>query len=380
MAKRAVLYLCIITAIIAVSCPSQTRLEQEFDELKASEKRGEEYIQPILEFERKNPGHFRSKVELGAYYAAAGNPTLSKEFFLRAKEVVKNAPKTGEGERDVTKMYGTLAELAIYDKDFAKAEEYAEMAVAFDNEYAPVYKLVKPRILVLQDKYKEALELFDEAYRDQPETMILNDIKSYMYLLAEAGRNEECAGVIDYYFEKGPYYSGLGGFASVIYESSGQFSKSIYMAFLEFEFQASYRHTDTAEFVKKMDSLEQKMAQWKILDETQAAIQLLRSAYEPTIEYRRPENLSSFVEEYIIVKNKIRDGTVNTADFNRLLRLERYFSTFPVYYWNIWQAVGILDKSGEKNFAPVLGKIVTLDENNIYIQRARDELARVLGL
>jgi tetratricopeptide (TPR) repeat protein len=355
-------------------------LEQEFNELKASEKQGEEYIQPILEFERKNPGHFRSKVELGSYYATAGNPTLSKEFFLRAEAVVKNAPKTGEGEEAVTIMYGTLAELAVYEKDFATAEKYAARAVAFDNKYASAFKLVKPRILVLQDKYKEAMELFDKAYREQPETMILNDIKSYMYLLAEAGRNEECAGVIDYYFEKGPYYSGLGIFASAIYESVGQFNKSIYMAFLEFEFQTSYREAATVDFLRNLDSLEQKMTQWKVLDETQKAIRLVRSTYDPAIEYWRPEKQTSFVEEYIIVKNKIRDGTINTADFNILLRLERYFSMFPVYYWNTWLAVGILDKSSEKNFAPVLRKIVTLNENYIYIQRARDELTRILGL
>jgi hypothetical protein len=119
------------------------------------------------------------------------------------------------------------------------------------------------------------------------------------------------------------------------------------------------------------------MAQWKVLDETRGAIQLLRSAYDPSVEYRRPRNLSSFVEEYIIVKNKIRDGTVNTADFNMFLRLQRYFSVFPVYHWNVWLAAGILSRSREKEYAPALERIISLGNDNVYIQRARDELARI---
>jgi hypothetical protein len=119
--KKGTLCFGIMTVLLVVGCVSLTRLEQEFDGLKASGKQGEEYIKPILEFERKNPGHFRSKVELGTYYALAGNFTLSKEFLLRAQAVVKNVPKTDEGEQAVTIMYGTLAELAVYEKDFAAA-------------------------------------------------------------------------------------------------------------------------------------------------------------------------------------------------------------------------------------------------------------------
>jgi hypothetical protein len=37
------------------------------------------------------------------------------------------------------------------------------------------------------------------------------------------------------------------------------------------------------------------------------------------------------------------------------------------------------EKSHSTKFS-ILGKIITLDENNIYIQRARDELARILGV
>jgi hypothetical protein len=392
-----------IVMLAVLGCASQTReereleeltvLEREYDALTASKTKGdllqtlqeEDLLQAVLEFERKNQDHFRSKVDLGVYYVSNGDVKQGKEYLLKAKALIKNTPKTSIGEEYIAEVYGGLAVIAIEENNLATAMEYANLAEAFDNEAGWFYKRIKPRIMILQDKKEEALKLYDKLYQEQQETMQDDDIINYMILLGLAKRYKESAGMADLYFEKGPYVSGLGSDASKIYRAVGQFKKSVYAGFLEFEFQASYYPSyqysaEKEKFFKYLDSFEQQMARWRVLDETREAIQLIRSAFDPSVEYRQPEKISFFAEEYIIIKNKIRDAAVNRVDYNKFLQLEHYFSVFPSYYWNIWLAAGILDKPGEKNFIPALERIIALGNNNIYIQQARDELARISEL
>jgi tetratricopeptide (TPR) repeat protein len=388
MVKRGVLYLGTAIVSVLLGCASQIReergtdeltaLEREYDALKAS-KNGEDLVQAALEFARKNPEHFRSNGDLGVHYIANGDAKMGKEYLLKAKELVKNAPKTSIGEEYIATVYGILGEIAISEGDLAGATEYAELVETFDNNAERRYQILKPRILVSQGEREEALVLFDKIYREQPEIMTSDDIKAHMALLGLAGRFEECADLVDLYFEKGSYYDGLGWYASVVYGQAGQLKKSLYATFLEFEFNASYRFEDPVIFLNSIDSFEQKMEQWKLLDETREAIRLVRSAYDPSAEYRQPENPSFFVEEYIIIKNRIRDNTVNIHDYDRFLRLQHYFTEFPVYYWNIWLAVGMLRGREASENSLILEKIIALGNNNIYIQPARDELAKILG-
>jgi tetratricopeptide (TPR) repeat protein len=279
-------------------------------------------------------------------------------------------------------MYGFLAEIALTEGEYSLAGEYAEQAKASGAELSRRYNYFKAHILLAENKNEEALELFDTFYRVQPDLMAPKDIRAYMYLLAQAERNTEAAVIVDLFLKTGSFFTGLGVFASSVYEAAGEFQKSIYAAFLEYEYYAAYKASDPLVFLNNVTTLEGHFARQGTLEETQRrAIQFIRGAFDPSVSSPALGNTPFFVEEYISVKNKIRDASVTLADFNRFLQLESYFSQFPVYYWNVWQAVLILDqgKSNEEKFVPVLQKIITLDKNGIYAKPAWDEITRILG-
>jgi tetratricopeptide (TPR) repeat protein len=392
VAKRGIPYFGIITALLVLGCVSQPREEREFDELTAMEqeyariiesgKRGKELVEMFLEFDHKYPKHFSAKVDLGRYYLVIGDIRLAKEYLFKALTLIKNAPRTKEGEEYITIMYASLAEINKFEKNYVKAAEYAELALSFDNKYAWKVLYVRAAIIAAEGKDREALTLFDKAYQEHPELIEEGDIKVFLPLLGSAGRYSECAGILDFFFENGEgFFTGLGNYAAHIYEKAGQLKKAIYASFLEFEFQISYRQEEPKEFLNKLDVLEAEMEHRGILDEgNKEAIRLIRSVYDPSLEYPRfKQEPSYFVERYIIIKNRIRDQDITPIELKIFFDLLLYFHKFPVYYWNLWQAAGMVDKLNEEKYAIILERIIALDENGVYAQPARDELERISG-
>ncbi|GHT92856.1 hypothetical protein FACS1894140_5470 [Spirochaetia bacterium] len=196
--------------------------------------------------------------------------------------------------------------------------------------------------------------------------------------------------MVDIFFEKGRYFPGLGLFASSVYEAAGQEEKAVFAAFLDYEYSGGYRQTDTSAFIKNIDTLEQQLASGDKLTPVAGALNLVRSLYDPSTAVDPQYEPSFFAGKYITLKKKISDAagaaihttgaaSLTTAEFNRYLTMEHYFSSFPVYYWNIWQAISDLPVSSRANYLPVLQRIIALDMEGTYAERAWDEISKILG-
>ncbi|GHV62257.1 hypothetical protein AGMMS49587_08580 [Spirochaetia bacterium] len=360
-------------------------MEEEYVTIKDSGLSGEALLKRLSEFELRNMGHFNSKIDLGGYYLLSGDIDRAGDYFRRAEAVVKKAPADGDTKKNITIMYGSLARLHSMQGEYDLALEYAEKAAQEDNEQAVPYRYLQGHIFLEKGENEKALEVFDLLFASHPDTASPDDIHAYMYLLAATARFPEAAAMADLYFEKGPYFPALGLFASSVYEAAGQTEKAVYAAFLDYEYQCGYRKTDTSAFLKNIDTLESQLEARDNQSGAFEALRLVRSIYDESglpAQYQP----SFFAGEYITLKKKILNAApaagaapLSDADFNRYLAMERYFSTFPEYYWNLWQAVSGLNEASRVNYVPVLQRIILLDRDGVYAQRAWDEISKTLG-
>ncbi|GHV54710.1 hypothetical protein AGMMS49579_15850 [Spirochaetia bacterium] len=358
---------------------SENSMEKEYRAIKDSGLTGEALLKSLSEFELRNMGHFNSKIDLGGYYLLAGDMDRAGDYFRRAEALVKKAPGDEDTKKNITIMYGSLARLHVLQGEYDPALEYAEKAAAGDDEEAVSYRYLQGQIFLEKGENEKALDVFDLLFASRPDTASPDNIRSYMYLLAGANRLPEAAAMVDLFFEKGRYFPGLGLFASSVYEGAGQTEKAIYAAFMDYEYSSGYRETDTAVFLKNIDTLERQLASQDRLVPAADALNLVRSLYDPSVSITEQGEASFFTEEYITLKKKIENAIHTTADFNRYLAMEHYFSTFPGYYWNLWQAVAGLSESSRANYLPVLQRIIALDREGTYAQRAWDEISKILG-
>ncbi|MCL2294276.1 MAG: hypothetical protein FWC36_05370, partial [Spirochaetes bacterium] len=189
----------------------------------------------------------------------------------------------------------------------------------------------------------------------------------------------ESAEMIDLYFETGLFFSGLGVFASNVYKNAGQYSKAILAAFLEHEFQSGFSEVDDYGFLKYIDNLEKMLSLSETSEETEKTLNLVRSLFNDSAETFQLRENAFFVEKYIILKRKIQTHSITIQEFERYLRLERYFRRFPIFYWNVWQAALICTPDRLDRFIPALTRIISLSPDGPYAQPAREELARIMG-
>jgi tetratricopeptide (TPR) repeat protein len=352
--------------------------EREYVQIRDSGLSGEALLQKLSDFEIRNMDHFSSKVDLGGYYLLAGNPERAGDYFRRAEALVPKYPKTPEIRKNIAIMYASLARIALLRDEFDTSLEYAEKAIAAEKDDAH-YLLLKANILMARGERDAALALFDGLYPEQKDLMSGGDIRSYLFLLAQTSRADECAALMDSYFEKGAYYPGLGLYASSIYEAGGQPDKAILAAFLDYEFYSGYTLTDDRDFLKNIDTLEGQLNEKGSLGGVALTLQMVRSLYTDT-RIRSNENISSFfVEDYIRLKKKIMASQVSFDEFQAYLTMERYFTRFPVYYWNMWQAAVKLPGVSLASYVPALEKIIALDKDGRYAKPAWEALTGLMG-
>jgi hypothetical protein len=152
-------------------------------------------------------------------------------------------------------------------------------------------------------------------------------------------------------------------------------------AFLDYEYYASYKKSNPADFLKNLNTLEKRLTAENKIVYARYALNLLRGLYSNEIILPNVETneYSFFVEDYVIIKNRIRRHTVDIGDVQRLMGMEAFFSKFPVYYWNIWESVLLLDSASGKDYVGVLEKIIALDKDGVYARPAWEGITKVMG-
>ncbi|MDR0449694.1 MAG: hypothetical protein LBH26_00330 [Treponema sp.] len=281
----------------------------------------------------------------------------------------------------------SLARMELIQGEYAKALEYAEKAIALNREGEPGPLFLKGHILIAREEDEKALEFLAGLFETRREEAGPEDIRAYMYLLARAGRAAEAAEMADLFFEKGPYFPGLGFFASSVYESAGEIEKAVLAAFLDYEYQSGFNEADDGSFLLNIGTLEERLKTpgpgegGGAGEGIKAArpLRLLRSLYDPETSAPAAYQAPFFAGDYILCKKKIREGSLTGEDFNRYLSLEPYFRSFPSYYWNLWQGALLVSEKPPAEYLAALEKVIALDREGVYAKPAWGELSRFLG-
>jgi tetratricopeptide (TPR) repeat protein len=385
------LYFFIILCIFFnTACKSDAKefdkMNIEYEQITNSEKSGQELYEALSVFERNNMSHFNSKIDLGGVNLLNGDYTLAKDYFLRAEAVLSNAGDDEMSQKNIAILYGSLARISLIEGKNIDALDYADKAISADKWNYLYYQLLKAHILTALNRNEEALVIFDSFYPENTEAMTALDLRAYMYLLSGNDRPRETALVLDQYFARGKitegsYFPGLGLFASTVYEKNNEIEKSILSAFLDYEYYASYNASKPADFLKNLDTLEKQLLAENKIEAGRYALNLLRGLYTASIAAPEAGMYSEgfFIEDYVIIRSRIQKHVIDAGEFNHFILLEPFFSRFPVYYWNVWQAVLQLAPDSRENFVRVLEKIIALDKTGVYAKPAWDEISKLMG-
>ena len=219
-------------------------------------------------------------------------------------------------------------------------------------------------------EYRAALEIFDELLAGGSAALNADDaagaddageedLRAYMFLLAQAERPIEAAAALDRYFLTGAFFPGLGYFGAALYRAAGEMEKAACAAFLEEEYRSGYGG------FRKAASLESPAGEMIPVPDGG------RSG-EGEAEH--------FAAEYLSLKNLINGGGDFTKnEFLRLTSLEPCFRLFPSFYWQLWLGARLAYPDDYQYFSAALQKIIALDKDGPFAKRAWEELTGLMG-
>ena len=229
MIKKLSIYISVVVMISFFSS-CKNKLQDEFNSITNSKKSDAEIVKLVKEFEIKHPKHFESKLLLAEYFISINDIDNAYDYLKRAEVVKKYADKK-QKDSYYTKMYGYLATIEFSKNEYDSAETYVKNAINYDKQHTHGYEYMLGHLQVIKNNNEQALKLFDDIYAKQPELSTASDLQTYMYLLADAERYDDCTTVINQYMATGQWFPGLGSFASTVFEKDGMLQESILCAF-----------------------------------------------------------------------------------------------------------------------------------------------------
>lgn len=364
-----------LLSLFVFSC-NNTKDNAAYKEIKDKNLAGEELLVALSNFELEHSTHFESKVDLASFYYIVGEYSKSYEYCIRAESVIKNAKKDKEGKKAICVLNGTRARLEYLKGNFDKAMEYCDAAIK-DKENGKIFIYTKGQILVTMNKLDEALEVFDKAYKEDPEDAASEELKSYMYLLAGHERFDEAKVILDKYFETGKYFAEMGEFASAVYEKTGDIDLSVMSTFYDFLFYASFDSKVLISYPANIIKIRETVKTKGVSSDYDAILNYVESFFylDESVNY----DSDFFIAKYIAITKRIANKTVTKDDIQELLKMEKHFSIFPIFYYQVYNALTIAEPKA-LDITAVLEKIITLNNNNIYVSFAKTELGKQFGL
>lgn len=173
------------------------------------------------------------------------------------------------------------------------------------------------RVLTALDRKEEALKYFEKTYKEYPNLITGEEIRSYMYLSGESKNYKKALELLELYFEKGEFFSGLGLFASGVYEKNDLFIKSIFSAFLDYEYQSCFGNSDDKKFIQNLNDLRTKLVAEEGKEAAINAIDYIISLYLDTDV--KEMDLDFFPFQYIKLKKIAKSGVWSNKEFNEYL-------------------------------------------------------------
>ena len=375
---KSVSYLIFVLVVIFTILSCKTPSDKEFNQLKSKNLQGNELLQEIINFEVEHSNHFESKVQLADFYMLINNYEKAYEYAVHAESVLNNAPKGKNGNKLKSILFGDRAKLEYILKNYESALEYANKGIKADKEHGVFIKFTKAKILLELNKKQEAIDLLDSLYKTNIEDATSEDMQFYMYILANEKRYQDATKILEYYFKTGHYFTGLGAFASGIYEKTGDTARAILATFLDSEYYSCFNDSTHKEYLSNIKKLEEKLKKEGNYSVSENSLNYLKSYFsnDTSISYET----DFFVKDYIDSVKKINSNKFTKNDLNNLLKIEKNFSAYPSYYWYTYKAFISLDSNIDKEVIPLLEKIIDIGNNNLYIEKAKYALGKMLGL
>lgn len=370
--KKNISFLLVILVLFA-GCSSKSM--KDYKRIKQSNSNIADLYQDIYSFDLNNPDFYESKLDLARYYLLTGNYGESWAFLLRAEAVAAKFPEQMSKENEAA-MYACHASLLLMNNQVESAFEFVKKACDVPK-YGKIYGYLAGRVLTTLDRKQEALGYFEKTYKEYPNLITGEEIRSYMYLLADSKNYKKALELLELYFEKGTFFSGLGMFASGIYEKNGLMRESIFSAFLDYEYQSCFGNADDRKFVQNLNDLRSKLISESNDKSVVYALDYMLSLYVDT-DVSKPD-MDFFPVKYIELKKIAKNKPWSNKEFNEYLALEKYFKNFPCYYWILWEMLPKINSGDLSNWKSILEKIILLG-NSEYYEPAKIALGKLVGL
>lgn len=370
--KKNVSFLLFILVLFA-GCSSKSM--KNYKRIKQSNSNIADLYQDIYSFDLDNPDFYESKLDLARYYLLTGNYSEAWAFLLRAEAIAAKFPEQMTKENEAA-MYACHASLLLMNNQVESAFEYVKKACDVPK-YGKIYGYLAGRVLTTLDRKQEALGYFEKTYKEYPNLITGEEIRSYMYLLADSKNYKKALELLELYFEKGTFFSGLGMFASGIYEKNGLMRESIFSAFLDYEYQSCFGNADDKKFVQNLNYLRSKLISESNNESVVHAVDYMLSLYVDS-DVSKPD-MDFFPVKYIELKKIAKDKPWSNKEFNEYLTLEKYFKNFPCYYWILWGMLPKINSGDLANWKSILEKIILLG-NSEYYGPAKIALGKLVGL
>lgn len=369
--KKITVFFFVLVSMFS-SC-NMDRVNREYEDLKKNTLDLNLY-QTIFSFEIEHPEHFESKLDLAKLNLFAGNYEKAWEYLRRAEGIYKNSKKTKISKSELSSMYGTFASLYLISNNLTEAEKYINEACKI-HKFGAYYGYLKGQIDFALQKKDSAWEMFEKTYKRFPSEISISELRTYMYLAAEKKEYKKALKLLELYFEKGTYFPGLGLFASGVYEKNDDYEKSVFMAFLDYEYQSCFSNQDDSKFVTNLTnaiSTSENEGNQKGVVALKAVQSLYTGDTFPIIE------TDFFAYKYLYYKYKYQYSQLTPNDVNYYLSIENKMATFPVYYWILYDVASKSDENEYSNLIFMLEKILLLDKS-LYTKKARIELGKLDG-
>lgn len=370
--KKNISFLLVILVLFA-GCSSKSM--KNYKRIKQFNSNVADLYQDIYSFDLNNPDFYESKLDLARYYLLTGNYSEAWAFLLRAEAIAAKFPEQMSKENEAA-MYACHASLLLMNNQVESAFEYIKKACDVPK-YGKIYGYLAGRVLTTLDRKQEALGYFEKTYKEYPNLITGEEIRSYMYLLADSKNYKKALELLELYFEKGTFFSGLGMFASGIYEKNGLMIESIFSAFLDYEYQSCFGNADDKKFVQNLNDLRSKLISESNNESVVYAVDYMLSLYVDS-DVSKPD-MDFFPVKYIELKKIAKNKPWSNKEFNEYLALEKYFKNFPCYYWILWEMLPKVNSGDLSNWKSILEKIILLG-NSEYYEPAKIALGKLAGL
>lgn len=386
-----------LVVLLCIFATAFCAANDEYSKLKESAKSKTELLQKISEYENNHSKELEPKSDLALLYLSEGNYDKAEDYLKEGEKLIKKAKSPPEPFY-VAQLYYTYGRFYYESKqNLQTAKKYADMAFAIEKE-GEQFGYLKALVAAEMQNAEEAYEIFNLMYEKYPEKADSRSLTMFAQLAVFYEDFAKASSLLDVFFEKHTYLPKIALWASEAYEKAGNLEKAIYCAFIVHEFASCYDSTRNEVFVNNLKDIK-KIAIAENSAEKLAALNDVLALFEETAveealsdeevlvaeqnESTEEKEMDFIPFNYLQIKKKIRNGTLNQDDVIKLTSYENNLKKLPTYYWLLAQAIKQVTEEGD--YVAAMSRIGYLSTaldmgTSEYEKNAREEICDICGI